>query len=252
MSASSELTAACYLNATKELLKQRGVTYGDLAAALRCSLPTVKRSLNKTALPLDRLLEIAEVANLDFGEIHRRAEQLRPQHYFFTDEQDALFAERPETLAYLEELLVGKTPAQIARTHDLDVRSTTTYEKHLEGVGLIKRRARRQVKLLVTPPIGFSPGSRYLKREMEGFLESVIAEVVNADGSTAQRFAIMKPLALTDEEFKAMVESLTRVVDQYSAIGEARSAAGKASPRQMAIAAGPAPQPEAVRIPRIA
>lgn len=251
MSATSEQTAACYLTALKELLKRRGVTYADLAEALRCSLPTIKRSLNKTSLPLERLLEIAEVANLDFAEIHKRAEQLRPQHYFFTKEQDALFAKQPETLAYLEELLDGKTPVEISRHHDLDVQSTSHYQKRLEEVGLIKRKQRRQVKLLVRPPVGFGPGSLYLKREMQSFLESVVTEVVNAEGSQPGLFAILKPLSLTDEEFRALVDNLKRIVDQYSAIGENRTAAGKATPRQMAIACGPGHRQERRRLPRV-
>ena len=251
MSATSELTAACYLTALKELLKQRGVTYGDLAEALQCSLPTIKRSLNKTALPLNRLLEIAEVASLDFADIYKRAERLRPQHYVFTAKQDALFAERPEVLAYLEELLSGKTPAEIASHHDLDVRSSGLYQKLLEGVDLIKRKPRRQVKLLVSSPVGFGPGSRYLKREAQSFLESVVADVVHAEGSQPDRFAILKPLSLTDEEFKALLENIKRIVDQYSAIGESRTAAGKAAPRKLAIACGPGPQPEPIRLPRL-
>jgi predicted transcriptional regulator len=251
MSASGQLMAACYLTAVKELLKQRRVTYGDLAEALQCSLPTIKRSLNKTTLPLDRLLEIAEVARIDVADICQRAEQLRPQHYLFTGEQDALFAERPELLDYFEELIGGKTPDEITRQFDLDVRSTSLYLKHLERVGLIKRKPRRQVKLLVSPPVGFGPGSLYLKREMGNFLTSVITGVLLDDGSQPDRFAILKPLLLTKEDYEALVEETMQLVDQYSAIGESRTATGKTTPWQIAIACGPGPKPEPSRLPQI-
>ena len=58
MSSSSDLDATRYLEALKEFLRERRVTYGELAEALRCSLPTVKRALNKPSLPLSRLLEL--------------------------------------------------------------------------------------------------------------------------------------------------------------------------------------------------
>lgn len=235
----------------KELLKQRGVTYAFLADALSCSLPTIKRCLNKTSLPLDRLLQIAEVANIEFAEICERAEQLRPTHYVLNDEQDELFASRPEMLYYLEELLEGRSPAEIASQHKLDKRSTEVYQQQLEHVGLIKRRARNQVKLLVSPPIGFGPGSRYLKKRIEGFMASIFTEVVQADESDENRYAVMKPLHLTKQDYKSMLESLNRVVDQYSVIGEGRVASANSFPYQLAIASGTQPKPDHRDIPRI-
>ena len=251
MSASSQLTAACYLSAVKELLKQRGITYGQLAEALECSLPTIKRCLNKPALPLDRLLEIAEVANIEFAEICKRADQLRPQHYVFTAEQDALFVERPEMLAYFQELMGGKSPDEIANQFELDVRSSSLYQKHLERVGLIKRKPRKQVELLVRPPVGFGPGSLYLKHQMQNFLTSIVTNVVHADGSQADCFAILKPLSLTEQDYRALVDGIKRLINQYSAIGESRIATGKISEWQIAIACGRGPKPQPSQLPRI-
>ncbi len=251
MSTSSRLNATCYLMAVKELLKQRGITYGELAEALECSLPTIKRFLNKPALPLDRLLQIAEVANIKFAEICKRADQLKPQHHLFSDEQDALFVERPEMLAYFEELIGGVTPDDIAVQFDLDARSSSLYLKHLERVGLIKRKARRQVKLLVRPPVGFGAGSLYLKKEMQSFLTSIVTNVVNADDSQADCFAILKPLSLTEYDYRALLDAIKRLVDQYSAISESRVAIDKTSHWQMAIACGRGTKPKPSQLPRI-
>lgn len=249
MCTSSQLTATCYLTAVKELLKQRGITYGQLAEALECSLPTIKRLLNKPSLPLDRLLEIAEVANIEFSEISKRADQLRPQHYVFSDEQDALFVERPEVLVYLQELLGGKTPDEIAAEFDLNQLSTRLYQKQLARVGLIKRQSQGRLKLLVSPPVGFGPGSRFLKKEMEEFMTSIITKVVRADDSRADCFAIMKPLTLTDQDYTALLDGIKRLVDQYSAVGESRIATTKTQNWQLAIACGPGPKPNS--LPRI-
>jgi hypothetical protein len=251
VSTSSELTATCYLMAVKTLLKQRGITYGQLADALECSLPTIKRWLNKPALPLDRLLEIAEVANLEFAEICKLADQLRPQHHVFTDEQDALFVERPEMLAYFQELIGGKTPSEIATQFDLNAVSSSLYQKHLERVGLIKRKPRNRVKLLVRPPVGFGRGSLYLKKEMQNFLTSIVTNVVPGGDSQGDSFAILKPLSLTEQDYIAFVDGIKRLVDQYSAIGECRIATGKTSPWQIAIACGRGPKPGPGQLPRI-
>lgn len=249
MSNSSELNAICYLDALKQLLKQRGITYSHLADELQCSLPTIKRWLNKPGLPLDRLLQMAEVAKLEFGEIHRLANQLRPQHYIFTDEQDALFAARPELLAYFEELIAGKSPKDIAIEHNLDVRSSGLYQKHLQAVGLIKRKPRNQVQLLVQPPLGFGPGSAYLKQEMQSFLSSIVTDVIHADDSVENNFAILKPLSLNRQDYLAFIEGITRLIDRYSTLSERRT--DDTTPWQVAIACGRAPQPQPNRLPQI-
>ena len=251
MSTSSQLTAACYLKATKELLKQRGITYPRLAEALGCSLPTVKRLLNKPTVPLDRLLEVAEVAGFGLDEIGRRADRLRPQHHIFSEAQDALFTERPEVLAYLQELIGGQTPDQIAARYDLDARSSNLYQRHLEDVGLVQRRPRNRVKLLVRPPVGFGPGSRYLKKEAADFLTAVTTTVVNADPSEPDRFALLKPVFLTRADYRALLDGLKRLVDRYAALSEGPGAAAKASPWQIAVACGPGAEPSPRTLPRI-
>lgn len=250
MSTSSELTANCYLSAVKELLKQRGLTYGDLAEALGCSLPTVKRWLNKPSLPLDRLLEIAEVANIDFAEICKRADELRPQHYVFSDEQDALFVDRPEMFVYFQELMDGKSPDEIARQFDLNAQSTRTYLRRLEQVGLVLRKSKSEVKLVVLPPVGFGPGSLYLKKEMSNFLNSIVTNVVHANNSDGC-FAILKPMSLSEHDYSAMIEGLKRLINQYSAIGERRVATGTTSEWQLAIASGPSTESKPSRLPQI-
>jgi hypothetical protein len=116
---------------------------------------------------------------------------------------------------------------------------------------LIKRGARKQVELLVRPPVGFGPGSLYLKKEMQNFLTSIVTTVVYADDSQADCFAILKPLSLAKQDYMALVEGIKRLINQYSAIGESRIRADKTSQWQIAIACGRGPQPKPSRLPRI-
>jgi hypothetical protein len=116
---------------------------------------------------------------------------------------------------------------------------------------LIKRKARKQIQLLVRPPVGFGPGSLYLKHQMQNFLTSIVTNVVNADGSRADCFAILKPLSLTEQDYMALVDGIKRLINQYSAIGESRIPAGKTSQWQIAIASGRGPEPKPSRLPLI-
>lgn len=251
MSNSSELTAGCYLTALKGLLRQRNVTYSQLADALECSLPTIKRWLNKPNVPLDRVLEIAEVANIEFAEICERANELSPQHFLFSDEQDALFVDRPEMLDYFMELMDGKSPKEIAKEYDLNARSSNLYQKHLAQVGLIKRKPRDEVKLLVSPPVGFGAGSRYLKRELENFLTSVVTDVVQSDERKEGNFALLKPMSLAKQDYTGFIEGIKRLINQYSAISERKIANDETEHYQVAVASGRGPEPKPSNLPRI-
>lgn len=252
MSSSSKLDASCYLEALKELLKERGVTYARLADAVHCSLPTVKRALNKPTLPFSRLLEFCEIAQIPFGDLYERAEQRRPRHYVFTKEQDQLFAEREELFAYFLELAREKsTPSDIAKRHDLDQRSTALYLQHLARVGLVERQERNRVKLCVPPPFGFGPNSRVMRREHEKFLKTIVANVLAEDSEKKGCVVVLKPLHLTEEDYKQMVTEMENVIHRYAAIAERGLSKGSTSLWQVALASGPGPEARPRHLPRI-
>ncbi len=252
MSSSSALDATVYLEALKELLKKRGVTYAQLADALHCSLPTVKRALNKPSLPFDRLLEFCEIAQIPFEDLCKRADAHRPKHYVFNEEQDRLFLEREELLGYFVELAKeGTTPADIAKRHNLDRRSTRLYLKHLARIGLVELQAGNRVKLHVKPPFGFGPNSRVLRREQEAFLKTIVANVLAGGPRKQGCVAVLKPLFLTEEDYNQMVAEMVSVIGRFAAIAERGFSQGSKSLWQVALACGPGPKVETRRLPRI-
>jgi DNA-binding Xre family transcriptional regulator len=83
------------LAALKSMLKERRIGYAALAAELDVSLLTVKRTLNKAGVPLDRLLDICRIAKIDFADLVERAAATKAEHTFFNEEQDELFTRCP-------------------------------------------------------------------------------------------------------------------------------------------------------------
>ena len=59
------------VEALKKALKTRGMTYAELAKALRVSTPTVKRQFSQRSFTLDRLEAILRVLEMDFLELAR-------------------------------------------------------------------------------------------------------------------------------------------------------------------------------------
>lgn len=242
------------LDALKELLRERGFSYSTIADRLGVSLPTVKRLLNKSSIPLDKLLEVCRLAEVSLETVLERAQVMAPRHTEFTKEQDELFASRPGTLSFFSELFhQRRRPSEIARRHKLSKVSTERYLKLLEGVGLLERLPGNKVKFLVSPPLGFSPKSKMLQRLQSEFMERITNEVVlGEEKGTKGRFAVMKPLRLTEKEYRGFVEELMQVVDRYSFLSESpRGQETESVQWQFAAAAGEAKEQRDEPIPNL-
>ncbi|SFJ42194.1 helix-turn-helix domain-containing protein [Planctomicrobium piriforme] len=231
------------LAALKSMLKERRIGYAALAAELDVSLLTVKRTLNKAAVPLDRLLEICRIAKIDFAELVERAAAIKPRHTFFDAKQDELFTRCPPMLTYFTALQSGQSPADIAKQFHLMSASTTRYLDALAGVGLVKVTGSGtwiEVESLMEPPVGFSPGSSTLARLSAAFLTSVVERVVAAASRHDADFSLLKPLRLSERQYRQMTGELYDVVNRYSFLSESVGFAADEDERpqwQLAIAA---------------
>lgn len=238
------------LEALKLMLKERQLSYPMISEALGVSLPTIKRLLNKATIPLERLMEICDFADIGLAEVIARAEDLTPSHTFFSAEQDDLFYRHPYVMSYFFELFQDhKSPSQIAKRHKLSPNSTELYLSQLERVRLLERDGRGRVTFLVSPPLGFSRDSRVLRLQQGDFIQSIVKQVLDADPESTDRrrcTAILKPLDLPEKMYRQMIGELIRVVDRYAFLSESPvtkstgSGQPSRSPWQLAIAAGPA------------
>lgn len=226
----------------KAMLKERRIAYAALAAELDVSLLTVKRTLNKTTVPLDRLLDICRIADIDFTELVERAAAMKRAHTFFDEQQDELFHRCPPMLTYFEALLSGESPSDIAGRFSLTSASTTRYLESLAGVGLIQVSGSGKssaVELLIEPPVGFSPGSKTLARLSAAFLTSVVERVVDVEKRREGDFSALKSLRLSDRQYRQMTGEMIDVVNRYSFLSEGAGITAEEDERpewQLAIA----------------
>ena len=241
------------LAALKSMLKERHLGYAAIAIELEMSLLTVKRTLNKSTVPLDRLLDICRIAKIDFAELVKRAAATKPAHTFFDAEQDELFSRCPPLLTYFSALQSGQSPADIAQQFHLTAASTKRYLDALAGVKLIQVTGSGkslEIKLLVEPPVGCSPGSQTLARLSAAFLKSVVERVVAATDRYDGDFSLLKPLRLSERQYRQMTSELYELVNRYAFLSESAALPPDEDKRpawQLAIAASradPANDPE--------
>jgi transcriptional regulator with XRE-family HTH domain len=141
------------LKTIKLLIKQKKLSYADLATGLGVSLPTIKRWLNSDDISIATLLSISEFLEVDLLDLLEHARDRRTDECRFTAEQENFFARHLSYLAYYYELRRGLDPSAIERKHGIKASSTLRYLTKLEQLGLIRLSSRKRVAIAMNGPI---------------------------------------------------------------------------------------------------
>ncbi len=125
--------------AFKNVLKERGLTYKDLAAQLDITEGAVKKSLSSDDMSFSRMLEYCDAAEVSYYELVRRADGKQEQRIYLTEEQEALFVSDLCTWKFFMDLL--ELPLdQVRDRHGLTSEKIEHYFSKLANAGLLIRK----------------------------------------------------------------------------------------------------------------
>jgi transcriptional regulator with XRE-family HTH domain len=133
----------------KRVLKARGMTYADLARALRVSTPTVKRLFSQRTFTLERLEEILRVIELDFYELARLSHGRRDGPAELSLEQEAALAKDARLFSVFWLLCNEWRFDEIVAEFRLGAAQITSYFARLERLRLIDWRPGNRARLRV-------------------------------------------------------------------------------------------------------
>lgn len=133
----------------KKVLKARGMTYADLALALRVSTPTVKRLFSRRTFTLERLEEILKVLELDFYELARMSHGRRSGPAELSLEQEAALARDARMFSVFWLLCNEWRFDEIVAEFRLGAAQITSYFARLERLRLIDWRPGNRARLRV-------------------------------------------------------------------------------------------------------
>lgn len=137
------------LRALKQVLKQRGMRYADLARGLGVSEPTVKRLLSTGRIDLVRLERICGLLQIDLFELVRLAHGARGNRERLDMAQEEALAAEPRLLLVFHLLCNDwKVPA-IRREFGLDAPEATLLLARLDRLRLVELLPRDRVRLRV-------------------------------------------------------------------------------------------------------
>src|SRR5512140_453215 len=93
------MTEAAQLIATiKAQLKKQGLTYRDVASALKLSEPSVKRLFASGRFTIDRLVQVSNLLGYTLAELSREAQAGQPRVGTLTEKQEREVVSDPKLL----------------------------------------------------------------------------------------------------------------------------------------------------------
>ena len=133
----------------KRVLKERELTYADLAPALGLSVASIKRLFSSGNFSLRRLEQVCEIAKVGLAELAERAQNRLTSLTKLTLAQEAEVVADP-TLFLVTWLVLNRTPFEdIVRDYALGEREALRYLIRLDRLRVIDLLPGNRVKLLV-------------------------------------------------------------------------------------------------------
>ena len=170
------------VDALKKVLRAKGVTYQDVAAAIDLSEASVKRIFAEKSFSLRRLEDICQYLELTIYELARLAAHDDQQPVTtLTNEQETELANEPQLLAYFYLLINAWPPSRIKKQLGLsEVQSTKAMVK-LHRLKLIEYYSRNRFRLLTARTIAWRKAGP-VRRHYE---QQVKSEYLDADFDVA-------------------------------------------------------------------
>ena len=188
----------------KNLLKQRGMTYRELAQELDLSESAIKQMFSSGNMTLARLDRICEVLALDFGDLLQLSDASAHRLQSLSLEQESELIGDPKLLLTAYCLVNNWTFAEILDRYEITEVEGITYLARLDRMRLIELLPGNRVKALIATNFTWHPNGpieQFFRKEVQGpFFNADFTEdgcirlVKNGDISDVARQQILERL----------------------------------------------------------
>ena len=160
----------------KRTLREQGLTYAQIATALKLSLPTIKRMFSREDFTLRRFERICDIAGCSLADIAARAHERSTPVRQLTLAQERQIVGDPKLLLVTWLVLNRATLEQIVRDYLLAEREVIAQLIRLDRLKVIELQPGNRVRLLISRHFSWRPGGpvqRYIYEKMlQDFLSS--------------------------------------------------------------------------------
>ena len=208
MSSTQTLVAAI-----KAELKQRGLSYAEVARELKLSESSVKRMLAPGGeMPLSRVDELCRVLQMDFTELAARMAQAMPLRRELSLAQERAVVADPKLLLMAICCLSQWTLEQVLASYRISEAEATRYLVQLDRLGIIELRPLNRYKLLVAKTFRWRPHGPVMQ-----FFRAEVAQDFFAGGFDGDAELLMLVHGqLGHGMARELVERLQRVAEDFA------------------------------------
>lgn len=150
--------AAELIGHLKAVLKQKGVTYADVAAHLELSESSVKRLFRDRDMTLTRLESICGLVDIDITELADRTNEHRRNVTELTVEQEELLVGDEQLFLLAAHLIYGWSVEQILNHYTLDAHKTQRHLTTLDKLRIIELLPENRVRIMLSPEFEWIKG----------------------------------------------------------------------------------------------
>jgi DNA-binding Xre family transcriptional regulator/DNA-binding PadR family transcriptional regulator len=212
----------------KQLLRQRKLTYRQLAQRIGMSHSGLKKLLNAEDLPLSRLGAICAALDLSLAEFFREVDGERRRLLHLTPAQEQCLGEDPTALQVFSRLAhQGWTVAQILARDRLSRGAVYAALRRLEATGLLRWLPEDHIQLCC-PPFPLLAGSPAFARRLKARLLELLVHRALRDGDPAElRVRYYRASAATLERLQRVIDQALEEADASAATESRLLAAGE-------------------------
>ena len=205
------MAAGFVFEALKMHLKARGMTYADVARALKISEPTVKRIFALKNCTLERLDEICQLVQVDLAELARGMPRESRLINRLTREQEEELMSDPALLLVAVSALHQMRIEEIMATYHLDEAQCVRALLRLEKIGILELHENNRIRLRIARTFSWIPEGpimRYVKSQLPDFF----AHPFDRPGQLMHMISIR----LSRAAQVALLQQLEQIAREYS------------------------------------
>jgi transcriptional regulator with XRE-family HTH domain len=205
------MPAGFVFDALKMHLKARGMTYADVARALRVSEPTVKRIFAGRNCTLKRLDEMCDVLQLELAELARGLPRNARLISQLTRAQEEELMSDPALLCVAACAMHQLRVEEIVRLYAIDEAQCVRLLLRLERIGILELHERNRIRLRLSRAFSWIPDGPMMQ-----FVKSQATEFFAHRFDKPGELMRLVSVRLSREAQAALVKRIEQVVQEYA------------------------------------
>ena len=215
----------------KRCLKERGMTYADLAKPLQLSEVSVKRMFSQRTFTMQRLEEICQCLQLDFYTLAKMARGDLTRLSFLSLEQEQALAKDVKLITVFHLVLHEWTPEQIGQDFDIGEHEMIRLLVKLERLKLIELLPHNRIRLRCPQHITWRQDGPVRTR----YQEVAMREFLDSSFSGKDELIRLEVRELTAASIAVLRSKLERIAVEFNELGEIDSQASIAKRRSVGM-----------------